>query len=313
MENKRIHDLEEIKGFVFDIQHYAIHDGPGIRTTVFLSGCPLKCLWCQNPESQELYPQLFFSYDKCTGCGKCISVCTQNAISQNGSVVQTDRNLCKICGKCVTICPNEARTIIGKEITAGEVLNEVSSDKMFYQESNGGVTLSGGEVLVQHEFSCAILELCKNENIHTAIETSGYGSWETLKNVLTFTDLVLFDFKHFDDSEHIKFTGVSNETILENAKKIYHELKIPIVARLPIIPDCNDSIMNIKQTANFISTMLDKLIKVHLLPYNNLGEQKHKNLEQSWNGFSGTIPSDKKMNEITKILESYGLSVKIGG
>jgi pyruvate formate lyase activating enzyme len=134
-------------GFIFDIQHFSIHDGPGIRTTVFLSGCPLKCLWCQNPESQELYPQLFFRHDKCAGCGKCISFCIQNAITLIGDAVQTDRNLCKGCGACVKICPNEARTIIGKEITSGEVFHEISSDKMFYQESNGGVTLSGGEVL----------------------------------------------------------------------------------------------------------------------------------------------------------------------
>ena len=313
MENEKVHDLKNVRGFVFDIQHYSIHDGPGIRTTVFLSGCPLKCLWCQNPESQELNPQLFFRYDKCTGCGECISVCTQGAITLNGKIVQTDRGLCNSCGECVRVCPNEARTIIGKEITSGQVFKEVSSDKMFYEESNGGVTLSGGEVLLQPEFSSAILEVCKNDGIHTAIETSGYSSWENIKLVLTYTDLVLFDFKHFDDNEHKKLTGVSNKTILQNVKKIWHDLKIPIIARLPVIPGCNDSIMNIKQTASFISTELDKSIEVHLLPYNDLGRAKHKNLEQPWNGFSGKIPSDEKMNEIAKIIESYGLSVKIGG
>ncbi|MBN1974656.1 MAG: glycyl-radical enzyme activating protein [Sedimentisphaerales bacterium] len=311
--NKRIYYLKNIKGFVFDIQHYSIHDGPGIRTTVFLSGCPLKCLWCQNPESQELYPQLFFRYDKCIGCGECISICTQDAIKLNGNVVQTDRNLCKRCFKCIKVCPNEARTVIGKEITSGEVLEEVFSDKMFYHESNGGVTLSGGEVLLQPEFSSAILELCKSNSIHTAIETSGYGLWESMKKVLTFTDLVLFDFKHFNDDKHKKLTGVSNKVLLENAKKIWHDLKIPIIARVPVIPSCNDSILNINQTANFISTELDRSIKVHLLPYNSLGKAKYKNLEQPWNCFSGTVPSDEKMNELRNILESYGLSVKIGG
>ncbi len=313
MMSKRIHDLENVKGFVFDIQHYAIHDGPGIRTTVFLSGCPLKCLWCQNPESQELYPQLFFSYEKCTGCGQCIMVCVHDAITTDGKVVQTDRKLCNSCGECIKVCPNEARTIIGKEITSGEVFKEVSSDKMFYQESNGGVTLSGGEVLLQPEFSSSILELCKSEEIHTAIETSGYGSWESIKQILNYTDLVLYDFKHFDNNEHIKLTGVLNKTILENAKKIYHELRIPIIARLPVIPGCNDLVLNIQQAANFIASELDKSINVHLLPYNNLGETKHRNLERQGKGFSGTIPSDEKMNELRNILESYGLSVKIGG
>jgi pyruvate formate lyase activating enzyme len=312
MTNKN-NDLKNVKGFVFDIQHYAIHDGPGIRTTVFLSGCPLKCLWCQNPESQRLYPQLFFRYDKCIGCGKCISVCSENAITLNQKVVQTNRKLCKACGECVKVCTNEARSIIGKEITSGQVYEEVASDKMFYQESSGGVTLSGGEVLLQAEFSRSILELCKNDGIHTAIETSGYGSWESIRQVLTYTDLVLLDFKHIDDNEHKKLTGVSNKTILENAKKIWHDLRIPIIARLPVIPGCNDSITNINQTANFILTELDKSINVNLLPYNSLGQGKHKSLEQNGLGFTGTIPSDEKMNELRNILESYGLCVKIGG
>ena len=138
MANKRIHDLENAKGFVFDIQHYSIHDGPGIRTTVFLSGCPLKCLWCQNPESQQLYPQLFFMYDKCLGCGRCVSICTRGAATLNGKVAQTDRNLCISCGECIKVCPAEARSIIGKEITSGRVYEELASDEMFYQESRGG-------------------------------------------------------------------------------------------------------------------------------------------------------------------------------
>lgn len=310
---KKINNLEISKGFVFDIQHYSIHDGPGIRTTVFLTGCPLKCLWCQNPESQQLYPRLFFRYDKCTGCGKCIPVCIHGAVVLNGKSAKTNRQLCKGCGECIKACPSEARSIIGKEITSEEVFKDVSSDKIFYQESNGGVTLSGGEVLFQPEFSSSILELCKNHDIHTAIETSGYGSWENMKQILAYTDLVLFDFKHLDDYEHKKLTGVSNKTILENAKKIWHDLKIPIIARVPVIPGCNDSITNINQTADFISAELDKSVNVDLLPYNSLGETKYKNLEQPWNGFSGTIPSDEKMNELRNIFKSYGLSVKIGG
>jgi pyruvate formate lyase activating enzyme len=301
------------KGFIFDIQHYSIHDGPGIRTTVFLSGCPLRCLWCQNPESQQIYPQLFFRYDKCIGCVRCVSVCTQGAITLNGTIVKTDRNLCKGCGECVKICPKQARIIIGKETTAAEVFAEAASDKMFYQESNGGVTLSGGEAISQPDFSASILELCKNDSIHTAVETSGYGSWESLKKILNYTDLVLFDFKHLGEVEHKNLTGVSNRTILSNVKKIWTKLKIPIIARLPIIPGYNDSIANINQTARFISTELDKSIAVHLLPFHNLGEGKLKSLEQVRDGFSGVPPSDEQMNSIKNIIESYGLSVKIGG
>lgn len=306
-------NLREVKGFVFDIQHYSIHDGPGIRTSVFLKGCILHCLWCHNPESQKMRPQIFIMQDKCVGCGKCASVCPVNAIKIDGNLARTNRELCKSCGRCVKTCPTEARSMIGKEITAGEVFKEVASDKIFYQESGGGVTLSGGEVLLQPEFSRSILELCKNAEINTAIETSGYGSWEAIKQVLAYTDLVLYDFKHFTDSEHKKFTGVSNKSILENAKRICHELKVPIAARIPVIPGYNDSIDNINSTARFIATELDKSIKVHLLPYHRLGEGKHIGLEQPDNGFSSTPPSEEHMNELKEIIESYGLTVVIGG
>jgi pyruvate formate lyase activating enzyme len=302
-----------LKGFIFDIQHYSIHDGPGIRTTVFLSGCPLRCLWCQNPESQQLHPQLFFNYDKCMGCGRCIAVCPQRAVTLDRKTVKTNRWLCNICGECVKVCPQEARTIIGKEITATEVFKEVASDKIFYQDSNGGVTLSGGEVLSQPDFSSGILEMCKNDGIHTAIETCGYGSWENLRRILNYTDLVLFDFKHMDDAEHKKLTGVSNKIILKNAKRIWNDLKKPIIARLPVIPGYNDSTMNISQTAEFIAAELDISITVNLLPYHGLGEGKLKSLEQNRKDFSVTAPSDEQTGTVKKIIESYGLSVKIGG
>lgn len=306
-------DLQGIKGYIFDIQHYSIHDGPGIRTTVFLSGCPLACLWCQNPESRKLHPQLYFIADRCKACGRCIEVCDHEAITMNGSGIKTNRRFCIACGRCTDECPNEARVIIGRETTAGDVFTEVVSDTIFYKESDGGITLSGGEVLLQPAFAAAILELCRIENIHTAVETSGYGSWDIIRKVLKHAGLVLYDFKHFNDDDHKKLTGVSNQRILENVKKIWHELKIPILARIPVIPGYNDSTQNMEQTAAFISSELDKSIRVHLLPYHRLGEGKRLNLELTPDEFKAIPPSDFQMNQIKYIFESFGLETIIGG
>jgi pyruvate formate lyase activating enzyme len=305
--------LKGVKGFVFDIQHYSIHDGPGIRTTVFLSGCPLACLWCQNPESRKLHPQLSYIAGRCKACGRCIEACDHKAVTLNGTVVKTNRRLCIACGKCTDECPNEARVIIGREITAGEVFAELASDAIFYDESDGGITLSGGEVLLQPAFAAAILELCRNENIHTAVETSGYGSWDIIRKVLKNANLVLYDFKHFSNDDHKNLTGVSNQMILENVKKIWQELKIPILARIPVIPGYNDSNQNMEQTAAFISSELDKSIRVHLLPYHRLGEGKRLNLELTPDEFAAIPPSDFQMNQIKHTFESFGLEAFIGG
>lgn len=306
-------EFEDVKGYVFDIQHYSIHDGPGIRTTVFLSGCPLRCLWCQNPESQKLKPQLFYLKDKCIGCGRCIPVCPKGAISPFEGKVKTDRNLCDACGKCVEVCPTEARSIVGKEMTALEVYKKVASDVLFYNESGGGVTLSGGEVFVQPEFAAALLKLCKDNNIHTAVETCGFAQWETMEKVLSYVDLVMYDLKHLDTVEHEKCTGVPNETILENLKKIHHKLHLPINIRIPVIPGYNNSIKNMEATAEFIANELDESVKVNLLPYHRMGEGKRQNLEDEMNAFSTTSPTDEEMDKLKKIFEWYGIEASIGG
>lgn len=303
---------DSIKGVIFNLQHYSIHDGPGIRTTVFLKGCPLKCLWCQNPESQDPGPLLFFTDEKCTGCGTCAEACPNGAIRLIDGKSKTDRDRCTGCGKCVSVCPNEARSIIGREMTAEEVFEDLKTDDIFYRNSGGGVTLSGGDPVFQPDFSIAILKLCRSAGIHTALETCGFLEWGRLKNILKQTDLVLYDIKHMDSTRHKAYTGVVNELILENAEKIHRDLKLPVFPRVPLVPGYNDSLENLKRTAEFIATRLDGNNMVHILPYHPLGETKYLRMERKITT-SVTLPSERQLEAARQIFESAGLSAVIGG
>jgi pyruvate formate lyase activating enzyme len=306
-------DTDSKKGIIFNIQNYSIHDGPGIRTTVFMKGCQLKCIWCQNPESQKLQPELFFNAEACTGCGKCVKVCPKGAIEIVEGKSKTNRKLCGGIGKCAEICPNEARTLMGRTATAEEVFKEVNSDSIFYQRSGGGVTLSGGDPVAQPTFSISILKLCKNAGIHTAIETSGCTKWETLSKILEYVDLVLYDFKHMDSTKHKAHTGVSNAMILDNVKRIYHECHIPVLARVPVVSGYNDSVENINATAKFIANELGLDVKVHLLPYHRLGETKYERLECEIPTASIKPPTDEYMEKLKQLVEAFGLTTFIGG
>lgn len=306
--------MKQIQGKVFNIQHYSIHDGPGIRTTVFLNGCPLKCIWCQNPESQSLKPQIFYLEEKCKVCGKCVEVCPQKAIAIVGDKVKTDRSLCTGCGVCAEVCPNEARTLMGTSMTPEEVFNDVNSDAIFYETSGGGITISGGDPVAQPEFTIAVLKLCKNAGLHTAIETSGFVKREILSKIIENVDMVLYDFKHMNSEQHKKYTGVSNLLILENAKMINKEYpSVKFVARLPIIPGYNDSIENITRTAEFIAHELDPGIKVHLLPYHKLGNTKYERMEMNEKILKISPPSPEAMEKLLEIILSHGLDGVIGG
>lgn len=308
-----IDDLPSTRGVIFNVQHYSIHDGPGIRTTVFFKGCPLRCLWCQNPESQVVQPELFFNAERCQGCAKCVEVCPQQAISIVNGKSRTDRNLCKTSGECVQVCPNDARNIMGKYVTAGEVFKQVAADAIFYQRSGGGMTISGGEPLTQPQFAISLLNLAHDAAIHTTLDTTGYASWESARRVFEHVDLVLYDFKHMDPIAHKKLTGVTNELILDNAIKIRQELGVAMLARVPIAPGFNDSIENITATAKFIATELDDSVKVHLLPYHRLGEAKYERLEKPSQATSFQVPTDEHVLELKSIVESFGLDVVIGG
>ena len=304
---------EATQGVVFNIQHYSIHDGPGIRTTVFLKGCPLRCHWCQNPESQSGRPEIFFDSEKCIGCGKCLEVCPTGAIEIYGGHSRMNRMLCRGNAKCAEVCPNDARNLMGMYVTAGGVFKDIAEDKIFYQQSGGGVTLGGGEPLAQPRFSISLLKLSKDAGIHTALDTCGYAKWEILKELLSYVDLVLYDFKHMDPVEHERCTGVPNELMLNNARKIHHELSIPILARIPIIPGCNDSERNIEATARFVAAELGSSTRVHLLPCHRLGNAKHTRLERPGELLTFDPPSEEHMLELEKIVASFGLATQIGG
>ena len=328
--------LRDIRGMVFDIQHYSIHDGPGIRTNVFFKGCPLCCLWCSNPESQNKASQLMFRADRCTGCGACISVCPVGAISFHGKIVQNKRtgqdgpavpdgpmildgptvpdkrtvpDVCTGCGACVAVCPQDAREIVGEIKSAGEVFDEVAQDVLFYAE-DGGVTLTGGEVLSQPAFASAILQLCRMAGIRTAVETCGFADGDVLEDVLQYADLVLYDLKEMDPERHQAYTGVRNEKILENLKRINDNLPCEIWVRIPLIPGYNDDKENLTATADFVIESVPRCTQIHLLPFHRLGEGKYEQLEKEPNGFSSTVPDDSDMESLREYVRSLGIDCR---
>jgi len=302
-----------LKGIVCGIERYAIHDGPGIRTLIFLKGCPLNCIWCSNPETQKYLPELYYFIERCTLCGRCIKSCPVGCISQDiqKKMVITDRNKCTGCGKCVDICPVSARTFVGKYMTVDTVMKEIEKDIPFYSRSGGGVTLSGGEIIVQSEFAAEILKRCTREYIHTAIETTGFGLWEHLYEIIRYANLVLFDLKHMDADKHREYTGVSNELILDNLSKLCSQ-GIPIIIRIPIIPGYNDSEDNMKAIINFLNDKRN-IIDVHLLPYHSLGVKKYVQLERQY-PLSGKLEiTQEKIQDIIKLFEGNSFSVIVGG
>jgi pyruvate formate lyase activating enzyme len=303
--------LRAAAGVIFNIQPYSIHDGPGIRTTIFLKGCPLGCWWCQNPESRAARPQLFFDAGKCAGCGACLAVCPNSAIRLTGSCSFTDRSLCDGSGRCVEVCPNQARTITGRRVTAGEAFDEAAADAIFYTDSGGGVTLSGGEPLAQPEFSSALLQLCQAQGIHTAVDTCGQAPWHVVRDVLPFADLVLLDIKHMDPEAHRAATGVSNELILENARRIHHELRRPLRIRIPVVRGANETDENIRATARFVAEELDPSIAVHLIPYHRFGSGKYELLGTT--GRESVAPTMERMAELQSIFATFGLEAVVGG
>jgi pyruvate formate lyase activating enzyme len=301
------------RGVIFNIQGYCIHDGPGIRTTVFLKGCPLRCFWCQNPESHSPLPELLFAAQRCAGCRKCVQACPEQAIRLLGKISQTDRRLCKSTGVCAEVCPNEARTIIGRWASIDEVFNAIAADALFYQESGGGVTLSGGEPLAQPEFAISLLRKCKEAGFHTALDTCGYASWTIVERVLSQVNLVLYDLKHMDPETHKKYTGVSNDLILNNARRIHHELSIPMRVRVSLIPGISDSLENLEATAKFIAGDLSAAIPVHLLPYHRLGEAKWEQLDKRNETMAIDTPDEQRIAGCRRVFESFGLTAIVGG
>jgi pyruvate formate lyase activating enzyme len=297
-------------GIIFNIQRYSIHDGPGIRTTVFLKGCPLNCWWCQNPESQLSGQEMIFWGDRCISCGACSTICPSNAIQIKNGIPVTEKEKCILCGKCIEKCPALAREMIGEKLTVEEIIKEVEKDLVFYEESGGGVTFSGGEPLRQPDFLEGLLNDCREKKIHTAVDTSGYISWEILNKINSKVDLFLYDLKIMDNERHKKYTGVSNEIILENLKKL-SLIHNNIFIRFPVIPGINDDYQNIKKTGEFLSSL--KIAKVNLLPYHYIGVDKYKRLGRTYNLVTTQPPSEEKVSEVSAILSKFNLNIKLRG
>lgn len=295
---------------IFNIQKFSIHDGPGIRTTIFFKGCPLECMWCHNPESQNYKMEILYSGDKCTLCRKCISVCKQNAITLNNNRLVTDMDKCNFCGECNIYCINGCRQIAGKKHTIDGVVSEVLKDKIFYEESNGGVTLSGGEPLAYIDFAERLLERLQGNNIHTAVDTSGATSFDSLEKISKYTDLFLYDLKLMDDEKHKEYIGTSNKIIIENLKKL-SKIHDNINIRLPIIEGVNADLGHINGVVNLIDGM--GIQYVNLLPYHDISQHKYNKLGRDYNSEIMTVPSDDKMNSFKELFELKGYQVKIGG
>lgn len=321
---------------IFDIRKYSIHDGPGIRTTVFMSGCPLSCWWCHNPESQSLRPVLLYRQSRCLGCGICAEVCPENVISmgienqdtdsadEHGAFFEksasirpireirvpeifTDREKCAQCQTCIASCYSGAREFSGKEVTVANVMSQVEREIPFYDESGGGVTFSGGEPLMQPEFLSALLKACKKQEIHVVVDTSGFANWQVFEQIRGEVDLFLYDLKLMDSEKHREATGAPNEPILKNLRKL-SALGHKIVARIPLIPGINDDEKNLVESAKFLAS-LPHLEGVELMGYHDIAQAKYEALEREYALVGLKAPAETEIHHAAELLRSYGLNV----
>ncbi len=304
--------LVELQGTVCSLERFATHDGPGIRTLVYLKGCPLRCRWCSSPHTQRKESEILHDARRCQECGKCVEDCPAGApfFSSTGGI-EIDRRSCTACGECVSFCPNQAREITGSQMTVEDLFNEIEKDSIFYRRSNGGVTVGGGEATVQAEFVAAFLQRCKQAYMHTALETCGYVKWEKLSNILEHVDLLYLDLKHMDEKAHRAYTGVSNRLILENAQKASELCEM--IVRIPIVPGYTDSEENILATARFVRQLGEKVQRIELLPYHKLGSHRYNQLGMMYGLADIEEPSMEDMDRLMKIASSVGMEVQIGG
>lgn len=297
-------------GIIFNIQKYSLHDGPGIRTTVFFKGCPLSCWWCHNPESQNPQIQLMHFSSKCNSCGKCEPKCPTSAITVADGKFSLERSKCIACGKCEDVCTQAAMEITGRNISYEELMKEIKKDQIFYDQSKGGVTFSGGEPLMQPEFLLEALKGCQAVGIHTTVDTCLFAKWSIVEEIAKYTDLFLVDLKHMDSDVHKKYTGVPNEIILENIKKL-SDMGKRMFIRIPIIPGVNDSDDVINRTIDFLKGL--KFEQVNLLPYHKIGMDKYTRLEEEYKLKDMEEPSMEHMTKLAEVFKNHGIKVKIGG
>ena len=306
-----IREEKLVTGIVFEIERFAIHDGPGIRTLVFMKGCGLRCRWCSNPESQKRPLQLGYNVKKCLRCGRCVDACEKDALSLEEDGVNVDRSLCTLCCICSEVCTAQALVIFGREMSPEEVLEEVLKDEIFYRKSKGGVTFSGGDPFEQKDFLVATAKLCKARYIHNAVETCGAVPWESIEDALPYIDLFLYDLKEMDPERHRKFTGVPNELVLNNYKMLAEKGK-EIIARIPVIPGFNDRDDNFNMMVDFLHEHTPG-IRVSLLPYHRLGKTKYDRLGMEYQLEEVEPPPESRMMELEKKFTHAGFKVSIGG
>lgn len=299
----------ELKGVVFNTQRFSVRDGPGIRTIVFLKGCPLRCRWCSNPESQELRPSLMYSVRECIHCGKCIGVCKQGALSPDNPGL-VDRTKCISCGECTAVCPTAALSIKGVYMTVSEVIADLKKDETAYRRSNGGITISGGEGLVQHDFATEILKGCHTQGWSTVFESAGYAPPEVVDQVFPHVDLALMDIKCMDPEKHKLHTGVDNALILQNIRRICGICKT--IIRVPVIPGFNYSEEDIRAIVAFVKE-LPGVNALHLLPYHALGSGKYDMLGKPYEMDTLENMRREALTDLEKIVLDAGLESKIGG
>jgi len=299
-------------GLIFDIKKFAISDGPGIRLTVFFKGCNLQCKWCHNPESISPKVQKMYNAKKCIGALSCIEICPNNALKMTSKGIITDYNICNLCGKCAEVCPTKAFEMLGSNIPISALMKKIDNEAIFFDQSGGGVTFSGGEPLMHSAYLIKALKECGKRMYHRVVDTTAFSNVETVLEVAKHTELFLIDLKVMDSEKHKEFTGVSNEKILSNIVELA-KTNCEIIFRIPLIKGVNTSKENIIQTALFINSLEGNRNVVNVLPYHNIAENKHLKLGNTTNFKTFEPPSSFEIKEIVSMFMEYGITATIGG
>lgn len=304
--------LQDLSGLLFDIKRYAVHDGPGIRIVIFLKGCNLNCAWCHNPEGISAGQERMYAPTRCIHCGTCVEACPNHALTLTSEGIVTDTALCQMCGNCAEVCPTKAIELSGTRLTVEEIMAEIEKERIYFDQSGGGVTFSGGEPMLHSELLIQLLDECGKRGIHRAVDTAGFVSSDVLLQVAEHTDLFLYDLKLMDSERHRQWTGIPNDRILENLK-ILADNGTEIIIRIPLVGGVNEDEGNILETARFIAALPGKIRTVNLLPYHKIAQNKYMKLGRDDEFLSLEEPGHESINRALAIFEEYGIEATVGG